>query len=653
MTATLMNQLRAPLSWMTCLLLLPGTAGAVGSWSPVTHAAPGGVGLMLMMPDGTVLAASRVPDPLENPPSSGSRQWYRLKPDSLGSFVNGTWSVNASMRDTRLWFSSQVLQNGKVFVAGGEYGTGGNSAELYDPVADSWSVINVPSGLICNNCSTDAENSGFRDSGSRMLPNGEVMIAPVFPANPNATVIYDPVANSLSQGPTYQASQNESTWVLLPDTSILSVDKSSTSSERFIPSLNSWIPDASAPVSLYDPFGAEEGPGFLLPNGKVIFFGGNGNTAIYTPSGGTNAGSWVQGPSIPNGLAMPDAGACMMVNGKILLAAALAPYSSTNVFTPPTYFFEYDYSSGTTGSFTQVASPTGGLSDNIGSYQAVMLALPDGNVLYSDFGSTVYVYTPDSAPLAAGQPVIKMISSNGDGSFTLNGTGLNGISSGAAYGEDAQMDSNYPLVRFTDGSGNVYYGRTTNWSSTAVMTGTNVLSTRFILPPGLPAGSYLTVVANGIASAPVAFWPSDHPTVNFVYPTNNELLSVSSAPQILGYADDTNATLLAVRVALSRNSDGVWYDFVSGAWGTTTFDFNRNVLNASYVSGNHTGWSAQLPLLPAGNYTVQAQSVNLFNNASDWKSVPFVVETAPVVAFSPLTNSETVFDLVANRRHDQ
>jgi hypothetical protein len=235
------------------------------------------------------------------------------------------------------------------------------------------------------------------------------------------------------------------------------------------------------------------------------------------------------------------------------------------------------------------------------------------------------------------------IASNGNGSYHLTGTGLNGLSEGAAFGDDNQMDSNYPLVRFTDGSGNVHYGRTYNWSSTGVMTGTNLVSTDFTLPPNLPAGSYLEVVANGIASDPVAFYPSDTPTVNFVYPTNNAVLSDSSAPQILGYADDTNATLKVVRVALSRNTDNAWYDFVSGGWDTTPFDFNRNVLNASYVSGNHTGWLAQMPSLPAGNYTVQAQSVNLFN-ASPWKSVGFTIESPPVVTFSPLTDLQTVFD---------
>ena len=83
---------------------------------------------------------------------------------------------------------------------------------------------------------------------------------------------------------------------------------------------------------------------------------------------------------------------------------------------------------------------------------------------------------------------------------------LNGISEGANYGDDVQMDSNYPLVRLTDGSGNVYYARTYNWSSTSVQNG-NVVSTEVAIPVTLPAGFYnLVVVANGIASDPISYY---------------------------------------------------------------------------------------------------------------------------------------------------
>jgi len=83
---------------------------------------------------------------------------------------------------------------------------------------------------------------------------------------------------------------------------------------------------------------------------------------------------------------------------------------------------------------------------------------------------------------------------------------LNGISAGAAYGDDAQMDSNFPLVRLTNSIGQVYYARTYGWTSTGVMISNQLVSTEFALPASLPAGTYsLVAVANGIASDPVPF----------------------------------------------------------------------------------------------------------------------------------------------------
>jgi len=135
-----------------------------------------------------------------------------------------------------------------------------------------------------------------------------------------------------------------------------------------------------------------------------------------------------------------------------------------------------------------------------------MLQLPNGRVLFSDWSTQLHAYTPTGSPLADGKPTIHSITWNGDGSLHLTGTLLNGISSGASYGDDLQMDSNYPLVRLSRGA-NGYYARTHHWSSTSVATGSQVLSTEFYLPAGLTPGSYsLVVVANGLPSNPVSFY---------------------------------------------------------------------------------------------------------------------------------------------------
>ena len=186
------------------------------------------------------------------------------------------------------------------------------------------------------------------------------------------------------------------------------------------------------------------------------------------------------------------------------MARYCAPSVPTNGFNAPTSFYEYDYSA---NSFTQVNGPTGTTYNNA-PFASTMLDLPDGNVLFiGGQGSTsLYVYTPGGTPLAAGKPVINSITQNANGSCHLTGTGLNGISGGAAYGDDWQMDTSYPLVRMTNNaSGNVYYARTYNWSSTTIQN-PNTVTTEFSVPAGVPNGTYsLVVVANGNSSSPVSF----------------------------------------------------------------------------------------------------------------------------------------------------
>jgi hypothetical protein len=483
-------------------MLAPKLVVGAGTWTPLVHQTPslspnGNPTLMLLLSDGTVFVQN-------DPTGGGGSNWFRLTPDIHGSYVNGTWTTLAPMHYTRAGCSSVVLSNGQVFVAGGEYGTGGATAEVYNPVSNAWTLAPVPSSLLNPTNQSPIWGTGvtqsFGDSISEILGNGKVLIAPVAVAYANETVLYDPVANAFSAGPNLESSsQSEASWVKLPDGSILTIDPSSTNSERYIPSSNRWLSDAHVPVELYDGIG-ELGAGFLLPNGLAIFLGGSGHTALYAPTGNSTAGTWTTGPDFPmvgtNVQGCPDAPAAMMPNGKILCSTGVA-----GTFNGPIYFFEYNYVS---NSFTQVNGPTG-LSFSAAPYYTKMLVLPDGTVLWNWGNPQLYSYKPDGSPLASGKPIIQQVIGNPDGSYHLVGTGLNGISEGAAYGDDAQMDSNYPLVRLTSGA-NVYYARTYNWSSTGVMTSNLTVTTEFALPAGLPAGTYsLAAVANGISSDPAPF----------------------------------------------------------------------------------------------------------------------------------------------------
>ena len=182
----------------------------------------------------------------------------------------------------------------------------------------------------------------------------------------------------------------------------------------------------------------------------------------------------------------------MMVNGNILCA-----FSPAATYNNPTYFYEYNY---LTNAFTSVSAPTSSTDLNDAAYITTMLDLPDGTVLLGIQGSkTYYQYTPSGSPIAMGKPTISnIIPACPD--FMITGTLFNGISEGAFYGDDWQMATNYPIVRFTNAT-NVYYARTTNWNRIgAVMTDTLRDTASFTIPT-IPAGTYsVQVVVNGIAS---------------------------------------------------------------------------------------------------------------------------------------------------------
>lgn len=455
-------------------------AQAQGTWVPLTHWAPDyNAGVMLVLTDGTVMVKTS---------SGGNDQigsvWNKLTPDIHGSYINGTWTQVAPMADTRLYYSSQVLRDGHVYVAGGEYGTGRAEAEVYYPETDTW--VPVPQ--------LDPLDT-FSDANSEILPDGSVLQAIVSHgfSTTKRICIYDPVSNSYTLGPTALGSNNESAWLKLPDSSILYVDINSTKSERYIPSLNMWVRDANLPVSLYDPYGWEMGAAFMLPDGRGFFIGSTNHTAYYTPSGDTSDGTWTAGPDIPNNLGAPDAASAMMVNGLVLCAFSPTPTPS-NVFWNPTYYYVFDY---TTNAFFPITAPDGNDSLDAPCYYSNMVCLPDGSVLYGSQGDNQYYeFVPDGA-LAAGKPVLDSIIALNCDTFMAIGKKFNGITEGACYGDDWQMETNYPIVRLSRND-TVYYAKTSYWNSTGVQRDTLLDTTLFVLPQGMPVGTWgVRVVANG------------------------------------------------------------------------------------------------------------------------------------------------------------
>lgn len=469
----------------TILMLINAACFSQPTWTSVATQAPFKSGSALtLLSDGSVLCKSNA-----GISTNVGNMWMKLTPNNSGSYVNGTWSLIQPMAFSRLYFSSQLLKDGRLYVSGGEYGTGSATSEIYDPVLNTWVTLPSPGGLV-------------GDANSTILDNGNILQGYIGP--PTQAQIYNPVTNTYSIAPSTSLQQSESTWIKLKDNSILFVGYKSTSTERYIPSLNQWVPDANTPVNLYDVFGGETGPAILLPDGRALFLGSMGNSAIYTPSGNNSPGTWVTGPSLPLNTGCPDTPAAMLVDGKILLTASKNPTSVATLFTAPTYFFEYDYVS---NSFTQVPSFLGGPTIADTAFKTTLINLPDGNVLITEADTyNYYVGKPAGTPLAAGKPTITSVAQNGcTNTFTLTGMLFNGISEGSSFGDDWQMNTNYPIVQLKSGV-NVYYARTHHWNHTGVQRGTLQDTTLFDLPGNIPNGTYsLYVIANGISSNPLTF----------------------------------------------------------------------------------------------------------------------------------------------------
>ena len=570
------------------LSTMPGTPG---SWTALTQLAPpssGGIGTMMLLSNGVVMAQGF---------NFGqtSKQWYALTPDSTGDYVNGTWSSLASMGLERLFFASNVLPSGKVMVLGGEYSDPFsdqnlvNTGQIYDPATNKWSNMAA------------FPQPEFGDDPSVLLPNGRILAGYIFSQQ---TYLYNPSTNSWNPtGAKLRGDRSdEENWVLLPDGSVLSYDvfaspDNSTglpgSAQRYIPSTGTWVDAGVVPVPLTgNAYGYELGPATMLPDGRVFQLGANGNTVIYTPSSNT----WVQGPSVPGGYLADDAPGAMLPNGHFIFAADAPP----GIFNAPTKIFDFDPVANTITDIT----PGGNLGADLAANPAFvdrMLVLPSGNLLMTTSSGQLYEYTPVGSANSAWAPTVSNVTLPvGSNTFTLTGTQLTGLSAGASYGDDAEMDSNYPIIRLTNSSGTVEYATSYNWTP-GVATGSTPVTTQFTMPVGFGPGTYtLNVIANGIASSNFTLNILAPPQNVTAVPTSTTTAQVSwnvVQGADLGYQIfmQQGASSILVGTAGAGATTGVASGLISG---TTNALFVR-ALSSTYLPGQADSATVNVAI-PAG-----------------------------------------------------
>lgn len=534
-----------------------------GTWVQLTNAPPVAVGSPVLLTDGTVMTYG------------GGTSWYRLTPDTTGSYANGAWSELASTANftnadgstgyAPLDYASAVLADGRVFAAGGE-GNGSDpntsTCGIYDPVANSWEQVPDPPYGSCE----------IAGAPCAVLPDGRFFIGASGAHEPTATnsffipgvttMYWDPTTSEWSPGPPNPGTNWEATWTLLPDGTVLCISvKYATGAFLFVPAGvtsnglqgDNWIDVGLIPVAndVTDNT-AEIGPAILLLNGTVINFGSTSHNVIYKPGAPGEPGEWIAAADFPmnplSPLATPpppaaqsdgstsatytmsDAPAVLLPSGSVL--CALGPMDpnvdKTGHSGPPTFFYEYEppTTSAPGGSFVAVSNPPG--NTGMEGVNLRMLLLPTGEVMLTFFSSDVYLYRSGELVASVAVPTITECASEllpGE-TYTLSGYQLNGLSQANDYGDDASMATNYPLVRIQNiASGKVQYCRTHGHSTMAVATGpTTVVSTSFDVPAGIEMGlSELYVVANGIPSAAKAVSLGNVPVATGISPNSIEV----------------------------------------------------------------------------------------------------------------------------------
>jgi hypothetical protein len=491
-----------------------GSQDTASPWTPLKNPPPFGTpGTMLLESDGTVL----VHDEPDNNVTGGTTDWWKLTPAANGSYIDGTWSQIAPMPAgyTPLYFASAILPDGRMIVEGGEYigenAEWSNEGAIYNPVTNTWRSVAPPPGW-----------TNIGDAASEVLNNGTFMLQ-----QPCNTCLTDPeltVDDALLNAKTLTwrvipatgktDPNDEEGWTLEPNGKVLTLDVWGLgNTELFNPRTSTWSFTGATAVggNPVNPLPVVEiGPQVEMPGGNTFVVGAGTSTqepptpcttdeSTQTALYNYQSGTWAAGPEIPpiDGQQMDstDGPGSILPDGNVLFDVGACVYNT------PTHFFVYNASSSTLTQIPDVPN-----APNDAPFYTRFLALPNGQVLFDDESSQMEVYTAGGTPNPAWAPSVTSLSSTTlapGGSYSLSGTQLAGLDQGAAYGDDVQDNTNFPLVRITNSAtGVVTYARTSNWTSVSVAPGTRSF-TNFTLPSGTPAGkSTLVVVANGIASPP-------------------------------------------------------------------------------------------------------------------------------------------------------
>jgi len=249
--------------------------------------------------------------------------WFPTGGTELYDPAANTWVAGASMATARQSHTATLLPNGKVLVTGGAINdpcncsrsTVTSSAELYDPLSNTWSSAGAMSAPRAGHTATLLQN------GKVLVVAGGTTGTPTLLATAE---LYDPVANTWVAAGSMATARSSHTATLLPNGKVLVAGGAITggntaAAELYDPVANTWVAAGSMALA------RESHTATLLPNGKVLVAGGS----IYT-TGGANATAsaelydavtnmWTPAGNMPHPHAFPTA--TLLPNGPVLVAS--------------------------------------------------------------------------------------------------------------------------------------------------------------------------------------------------------------------------------------------------------------------------------------------------------------------------------------------
>jgi hypothetical protein len=250
---------------------------ATNSWATGANMATVRYGLAgVLLPDGRVLVAGGTIDAqgVGSPPLYSSTEIYNPATNS--------WSAGPDMVTGHAYSTMTVLADGKVLLAGGLFrqasGTPpayqdipSNDAEIYDPVANTWTAVAAMHSVRYNHAMT-------------MLHNGKVLVSGGDYGPPASAELYDPATQTWTVAGNMTKPRSRHTLTVLPNGTVLAVGAGSVadaSTEIYDPVADAWSPTGSLN------YARRFSTATLLPSGAVLVCGGlvQADAAVTDPFG--------------------------------------------------------------------------------------------------------------------------------------------------------------------------------------------------------------------------------------------------------------------------------------------------------------------------------------------------------------------------------